>query len=205
MKNITLSIVLLACSALLSAQSPHVFSYQSVIRDSDNNLVTNTQIGVLISIIRNAPTGEVVFTQEMSAETNEHGLLTLHIGEGSNIDQLSDINWGAGTYYLKADMDLTGGRNHTITVINQMLSVPYALYALKAGSIDNSDPDPQNEIQELSIDGNVLSLSGSGSVTLPYETLAKQVSNQIGLLKDRIEELKAAVETLQQQLEGYTR
>ena len=205
MKNFTLSIVLLACSTLLSAQSPHIFSYQSVIRDSDNNLVTNTQIGVLLSILKNAPTGEVVFAQEMSAETNEHGLLTLHIGEGSNIDQLSDVDWGNGTYYLKADMDLTGGRNHTLTVINQMLSVPYALYALKAGSVDDADSDPQNEIQELSIDGSILSLSGAGSITLPYETLERQMSNQIGLLKARVEELETAVETLQQQVNNLSR
>lgn len=205
MKNITLSIVLLAFSAILSAQSPHAFSYQSVIRDSENKLVTNTQIGVLIRILRNAPTGEVVFAQEMSAATNEHGLLTLHIGEGPNVDKLSDVDWAQGTYYLKVDMDLTGGRNHTLTVINQMLSVPYALYALKAGSVDDADSDPQNEIQELSIDGTILSLSGVGSVTLPYDTLEKQMSNQIGLLKDKVSELEVAVETLQQQVEELSK
>ena len=53
----------------------------------------------------------------------------------------------------------------------QMMSVPYALYAEKAGNAgDDQDQDPTNELQTLSLSGDTLSLSNGGEVVLDSGT-----------------------------------
>ncbi|MBQ8530954.1 MAG: hypothetical protein IJ430_07330, partial [Parabacteroides sp.] len=44
------------------------------------------------------------------------------------------IDWGGDTYYLQLSMDVAGGSNYLLVSTTQMLPVPYALYAAKAGS-----------------------------------------------------------------------
>lgn len=43
-------------------------------------------------------------------------------------------------FYIKTEIDPTGGYNYTISGVNQVLAVPYALYAEKAGSCVNAGP-----------------------------------------------------------------
>ena len=43
-----------------------------------------------------------------------------------------DISWGTNTYFLKIEMDVTGGSTYSNMGTNQMMSVPYALYAESA-------------------------------------------------------------------------
>jgi hypothetical protein len=45
----------------------------------------------------------------------------------------ADIDWANGPYFLKTDIDLNGGNDYSITSVQQLLSVPYALYAKDAG------------------------------------------------------------------------
>ena len=48
--SITLSAILMI--ATLFAQSPQKMSYQALVRDASNNLVTNTTIGMKVSILK---------------------------------------------------------------------------------------------------------------------------------------------------------
>jgi hypothetical protein len=53
---------------------------------------------------------------------------------------------------------------------SQIMSVPYALYAAKAGaSLNDQDTSASNEIQTLSVNGNNLTLSDGNTVILPVE------------------------------------
>ena len=67
--------------------------------------------------------------------TNTNGLVTLEIGTGTTSDDFSAIDWTAGPYFIKTEIDPEGGVNYTITGISQVLSVPYALHAQTADSI----------------------------------------------------------------------
>ena len=53
-----------------------------------------------------------------------------------------NINWSSGSYYIQTETDPNGGNSYTITSTQQLLSVPYALYAETSGS---SIPGPQGE------------------------------------------------------------
>ncbi|MBN2682579.1 MAG: hypothetical protein JXR58_08725, partial [Bacteroidales bacterium] len=134
---------LLICSSIF-AQSPEKISYQAVIRNSDNNLVTNQSIGMQISILQGAAEGSSVYTETITPLTNANGLVSIEIGTGTTSDDFSSIDWANGPYFIKTETDIEGGTNYTISGISQLLSVPYALHAKTAetftGTLIETDP-----------------------------------------------------------------
>ena len=151
---------LIATIALLSSvfsQSPEKMSYQAVIRNSSNNLVTNFLVGMKISILQGTAEGTVVYMETQSPETNANGLVSIEIGTGSTSDDFSAIDWTNGPYYLKTETDPAGGANYTIVGASQLLSVPYALYSETAGNVFSGN---YNDLanQPLLFDGTWASL-----------------------------------------------
>jgi hypothetical protein len=114
-----------------SAQAPQKISYQAVIRDAANNLVTSHAIGMKISILQGSATGTAVYTETQTPNTNANGLVSIEIGTGTGFDA---INWATGPFFIKTETDPTGGKNYSIVGTSQLLSTPYALYAAKAGN-----------------------------------------------------------------------
>ncbi|MEQ9412714.1 MAG: fibrobacter succinogenes major paralogous domain-containing protein, partial [Cyclobacteriaceae bacterium] len=117
------------------AQSPQQISYQAVVRDSEDNLVRNTTLGVRISILQGSASGTAVYTETQTPTTNSNGLVSFRIGTGFSTNDFSVIDWASGLYFIKTETDLAGGTNYTITGTSQLLSVPYALHARTAESV----------------------------------------------------------------------
>mgnify|MGYP006074371111 CR=1 FL=1 len=132
-RNNTLLFFLLATVSIL-AQTPERMSYQAVLRDASNILLTNQQVGIQISILQTTITGSAVYTETQTATTNINGLVSLEIGSGTSSDDFSAIDWSAGPYFIKTATDASGGSNYSIIVTSQLLSVPFALYAKTAGN-----------------------------------------------------------------------
>lgn len=136
-KKIVVSImIVLAISLSFSfshAQSPTKMSYQAVIRNNANALVTSTLIGMRISILQGSASGTEVYSETLSPTTNANGLVTIEIGNGAGF---ATINWANGPYFIKTETDPTGGTNYTITGTSQLLSVPYSLNAKTAETAD---------------------------------------------------------------------
>jgi hypothetical protein len=153
------------------AQSPLKMSYQAVIRNSTNNLVTNKSIGMQISILQGSASGTLVYQEKYNPNpvSNANGLVSVEIGGGTPVSgAFANINWANGPYFIKTETDPVGGSNYTISGVSQLLSVPFALYAKNVENVNDADADPTNEIQNMSISGTILSLSkGGGTVTLP--------------------------------------
>jgi hypothetical protein len=117
-----------------TAQAPQKMSYQSVIRNSSNVLLAGTQVGIRISVLQGSETGPAVYVETQTATTNGNGLLSIKIGTGTaTTGTFAGINWAAGTYFIKTETDPAGGTNYTITGTQEILSVPYAMYAAKSG------------------------------------------------------------------------
>jgi hypothetical protein len=135
---ITLPMVILLTFSVI-AQSPQKMSYQAVIRDAGNNLVTSHAVGMRISILQGSATGTEIYKEiyNPNPQTNANGLVTVEIGGGIPLTgTFSTINWATGPFFLKTETDPTGGTNYTITGTSQLLSVPYALYSEAAQTAD---------------------------------------------------------------------
>ena len=118
-----------------------------MVRDASNNLIANQPVGVQISILQGSAAGEAVYVETQNATTNANGLMTLEIGGGTMLSgDFATIDWGDGPYFLKTETDPNGGINYTIEGTQQLLSVPYALYA---GSAANSFSGSYNDLTDL--------------------------------------------------------
>jgi hypothetical protein len=137
MKNIISFFAAFLFTANVFAQAPEKMSYQAVVRDANGVLISNSLIGVQVSITKSAFFPIIVYSETHSATTNVNGLLTLAIGTGTpTYGSFSTINWGEGTYNISTTIDLTGGTNFNGGLLSttQLLSVPYAMYAKASGT-----------------------------------------------------------------------
>lgn len=164
------------------SQAPEKMSYQAVIRNSSNMLVTSTPVGMQISILQGSSSGTVVYAETQTQSTNANGLVSLEIGNGTVVTgTFTAINWAAGPYFIKTETDPTGGTAYTISGTSELLSVPYALHAKTAesitGGITETDPvflgSPANSITSASITSwnNKLDTEIDGSVTNEIQAL----------------------------------
>jgi len=156
-------LVSLLAAAPLSAQAPESFSYQAVVRDLSNNLVTGTTVGVQITLRQGSATGSNVFRETHTPVTNGAGLISLEIGTGTNVNgSLTAIDWEAGPYFIQQEIDPTGGTNYTIDGTTQLLSVPYSLYAANSGRAKTA---------EVADQANALSAGAAGAIAVPIGTI----------------------------------
>ncbi|MEC8604265.1 MAG: hypothetical protein VXY47_07960 [Bacteroidota bacterium] len=164
--------IALIVTSFACAQTPEKMSYQSVIRDASESLIQNSNIGTQISIRQGSVSGTIVFQEQHTTSTNQNGLISIEIGDGtSTIGSFSAIDWGNGPYFIHSETDPFGGTNYSISGTSQLLSVPYALFSKLAENVENdqvndADADPNNEIQNLSINGTNLTISSANTVDL---------------------------------------
>jgi len=160
MKQVFTFLAAVLLTASVFAQSPEKMSYQAVIRNTSNQLVTGQSLGMQISILQGSASGTAVYIERHFPTTNANGLVSLEIGTGTVVSgNFTTIDWANGTYFFKTETDLTGGANYTITGTSQLLSVPYALHAKTAetlsGGITETDPifvaSPANGITNTNI------------------------------------------------------
>ncbi|MBP5709492.1 MAG: fibrobacter succinogenes major paralogous domain-containing protein [Bacteroidales bacterium] len=126
MKKLILFAALLTVFIAAVAQTPKI-SYQAVLRDADNHIVSNTTIAVDITITY----GTSKYSETgLTATTNENGLFSLEIG---NVSGYEAIKWENAT--IKAVVSF--GAN-TIEHTSAVTAVPYALKANFATGVDTN-------------------------------------------------------------------
>ena len=120
------------------SQSPLGINYQAVLRNSTGGFVANTTVGYKLEIRKTSSTGQVVYAERHTPLSNSQALVNIIIGGGTVIQgSFSTISWGSGPYFLVSSIDFTGGTNYQNFGSQQLMSVPYALYANTAGSAVN--------------------------------------------------------------------
>jgi hypothetical protein len=148
---------------------PQGINYQAVVY-SDNGenepglnvpgqVLRNKNIRVRFTIIQNTANGTEVYKESHTKTTDAFGMFSLVIGAGTSQGGsiFSNINWGVGLHFLKVEIDKRGGTNYVTMSNQQLLSVPYALYADKSTYSTTSG----NGIVSVSDNGN-------GTLTFTY-------------------------------------
>ncbi len=149
MRKLLPSLLFLFAALVLRSQVPQSFNYQAIARDANHQPVGNTAISVDVTILRN---GATVYSETNNLTTEPTGLFTIAIGVQNPID-FQAIDWRLGNYDLQ--ISLSGGFD-LIAPATPIRAVPYALLA----------DEVINERQQLTLNGNQLSISGGNTVTL---------------------------------------
>ena len=173
--------ILLTCFAVILltfpafAQAPERMSYQAVVRNSSDQLMVNTTVGMRISIQKmffavapNPPTYVDVYVETQTPETNANGLVNLEIGSGIIEEGVfSEIEWDDGHYVVFTEIDPDGGTNYTITGRSQLLSVAYALHAKTSDAIEGGFEETDPSVPAGTSAGEMQYWDGSEWVIIP--------------------------------------
>jgi uncharacterized protein (TIGR02145 family) len=107
-------------------QAPESFKYQTVVRNSDGEILVNQPITLIIDILQGSISGSSVCNETFYETTNDFGLVNLEIGS-NNTEAFQAIDWASGPFFIKVTL------NGTIMGTIELLSVPYSLFAKRSG------------------------------------------------------------------------
>jgi hypothetical protein len=140
-------LVMVSATVMLSgveayAQVPQLFNYQGIARDAKGNPLSNQTMTLKLSVLPTSDASVAEYEETQTVKTNEFGLYTLQIGNGTAVTgAMKTVKWETGNKYIKVGIDPNGGNNFVDAGTNQLLSVPYAIYADKAGVAANGGTD----------------------------------------------------------------
>ncbi len=163
MKKIALFLLVFLYNYISAQQVPPAkINYQAVARNLNGQPVTGV-LGVLVEIHRGTSTGPVVFSEAHSVLTNPSGIFNIVIGS-VNTATFSQFNWAAGPHFLEVSVDPNGGINYSSISNQELVSVPYALYAKEAGNAKEYVAGTNVTINSPS-SGNTYTINASGSAS----------------------------------------
>lgn len=126
------------CSLRVRYGASDRISYQAVVRNAAGELVRNQAVGVRTALVRDSLGGATVYSETHALTTNANGLISFEFGGGLvATGTMLGLDWSDGPYFLRTEVDLTGSTNYQFLGGQQLLSVPFALYAASAGSVAN--------------------------------------------------------------------
>ncbi|MDB4162129.1 hypothetical protein N9772_07165, partial [Bacteroidia bacterium] len=173
---------------------------------------SNKYIKVRFTILDTYPNGSSQYSEVHETTTDDYGVFNLIIGQGNSISgDFTTIPWELGDAHLQVEIDFENTDIFTLTALEKFWSVPYAFVtnetgisstdsslaaldslnkALKAeiAALRSGDQDTVvgNEIQQLSLNNDTISLSnGGGKVALVSAWLTEgdtiSTFNQVGI------------------------
>jgi len=165
MKNIlkiAFSFYLLLSTFYLYSQVPQKFNYQGIARDAKGNPMARQLMSLKIIVLPTSDATEGEYEEIQSVTTNEFGLYNLQIGNGTPLKgEMKTVKWETGNKYIKVLIDPTGGNDFVDAGTTQLLSVPYAIYADKAGMAKTTNNNDR---------AGSVSTSASGTGTVNFLT-----------------------------------
>ena len=147
MRKLAVIIVAVFHAIIVFSQAPQGFNYQGVARDNNGSILKSQTLGFRVSILADSTNGTVVYSETHTTTSNTNGVFELVVGQGVVVSgNFSAIDWGSASHFLKTEMDAAGGTSYIFYGTTQLLAVPYAMYAEKAGgSLRDKDFEIINE------------------------------------------------------------
>ena len=158
MKFYLLVLISIVSITSFSQTAPPFINYQGVARNASGVPITNAtnpNISIKFEIYPSQTATSFSFSEiQQNIPLSSLGLFSTKIGAVNN---LNSINWSTGSWYLEVFIDLNNGNNPTQSLgRQQLISVPYALFADKAGSAPAPNVTFTNNI--LSVGGNTAAI-----------------------------------------------
>lgn len=181
-KNLLLIIALFFSTLMMFGQVPQRIDFQAMARDGSGNPFINQDISVRMSVMEGSST---VYSEVHSVTTDDYGLFTLAIGEGTPISgDFTAIDWSTGNQKVKVEIDPNGGSSFVYMGTSNLASVPYALYSANGGSWSQNGDDiyyndgfvgigtntPEGSLHVPFSNGNATSVFGTNITTWTSST-----------------------------------
>ena len=137
-----LFIALTCITTSFKAQAPNGINYQAVIRTNTGSISSNQPVVIRARILQSTATGTAVFSERHNLTTDQFGMVNFVIGNGVFLagSPFANLNWANGPYFLELGVAFTNQTNPVVYMpygTQQMMSVPYALYAKSSGNLVN--------------------------------------------------------------------
>ena len=157
---------------------PQGINYQAVIYSDNGNsqpginspgqVLWNEDVTMRFGIYLGATNPVMVYQEMHLTATDEFGLVSLVIGQGTpqGTPLFESIDWGAGEHFLQVEIDKDAGLNFEIMSYQKLWSVPYALYSEQANSSNYSDSSAYADLAGNGIT-DVID-NGDGTLTFNY-------------------------------------
>jgi hypothetical protein len=117
---------------------PPGIPYQAIARNANGTPYVNANLTVRFSLHEQTATGTVSYAETKSLQTNDLGLFSTTFGSGTPITgTFSGINWAQTTKFLQVEINL--GSAWVDMGTQQLMSVPYAMYAGTAGTLSSTN------------------------------------------------------------------
>jgi len=164
------------------SQAPQKINFQSILRNTNGEIVANKSVSLKISILSGSISGSSVYSETHAKTTDASGLISLQIGKGTVLSGVfANIGWGNASHFIKLEADFSGGSNYVVLGTQELMSVPYALYASKTDTsslnLVNRFSYLQNQVELLS---SYTSLLASGLVDIDGNNYpVVKIGNQI--------------------------
>ncbi|WP_031529951.1 hypothetical protein [Dyadobacter crusticola] len=135
MKPLYLALIALLLALLAGAQTSTI-NYQGVARSLDGEPLRFTTIAIRLSIL--AASGNTLYTEVKSVQTNGFGLYNISINDGTGTREglFGNIDWSAPRF-LKTEIDVENGSAFTDLGTTPIQSVPGALVARNLEGVIN--------------------------------------------------------------------
>jgi hypothetical protein len=154
------------------SQAPQKINFQSILRNTKGEVVANKSVSLKISILSGSISSSSVYSETHTKTTDISGLISLQIGNGTVLSGVfANIAWGDFPHFIKLEADFSGGSTFVLLGTQELMSVPYALYASKT------------DTSSLNLTSRFLTkLKGSDTISLSNRINAKSSLSDTSLL-----------------------
>ncbi|NTS43050.1 hypothetical protein HRG84_19350 [Flavisolibacter sp. BT320] len=138
MKQFFILALFVLAHSIAFSQAPLGINYQGVARNAQGQAIANQSIKIKISLIKEDDVNvkSTFYSETRTVTTNALGLFSFTIGvdPSTNSGFLNQGNWNDGNskQFLKVELDVNNSGTWTDMGTQQIVSVPYALYATEA-------------------------------------------------------------------------
>jgi hypothetical protein len=132
MKQLLVFFLFIFLAFKVFSQAPQSINFQSVLRNTNGEVVNNRTVSLKISILTDTINFTSVYIETHTKSTDASGLISLQIGSGNALSGVfGNINWGNSAHFIKLEADYSGGNSYVFLGTRELMSVPYAMYASK--------------------------------------------------------------------------
>jgi hypothetical protein len=127
MKRFLSILIAFGFSTIAIAQVPATFNYQTIVRKKTGEVIAAKKVSLKFSIVPDLEIDTIVYSERHVVTTDKSGFVSVTVGNGTEkTGSFSNIDWNVTNYFLRVEIDTTGGSAYSEIGPMQILNDPAA-------------------------------------------------------------------------------